>query len=285
VQAAAAAAPVAGMAFNGGNSQVFNNYTLNSASGANGALAEAPPAPLPPPIQDASYAVAAVETGVTSASYKISETSTVLSDNAPQKVTINSVLLGARLQYQSTPRTVETAFLSAYVTNTSDFPLLGGPMNTFLDDTFIAASSLKTVMPGEKFSLALGADEGITVKRKLVNRLTEHTGIIHDTTRVTYEFNIVVTNNKKTTTRFVFKEVLPTSRSDKIEVKLLAPAPGDLLTLDQVASTTEYPKPGTTKEEDGKLVWREDLKPGEKREFPFKFSVEYPADFPIVGLE
>ena len=43
--------------------------------------------------------------------------------------------------------------------------------------TFIAASALKTVMPGEKFELALGADEGVAIKRKLVNRFAEDTGL------------------------------------------------------------------------------------------------------------
>ena len=41
------------------------------------------------------------------------------------------------------------------MTNTSDYPLLAGAVNTFLDDTFVAASSLKTVMPGEKRELPL----------------------------------------------------------------------------------------------------------------------------------
>ncbi len=235
--------------------------------------------------KDASYAAAAVESGVTSASYKIAGTSTVLSDNTPQKVGITTGQFPARLQYQAVPRTLEAAFLSAYVTNTGEFPFLGGPMNTFLDDTFIAASSLKTVMPGEKFNLALGADEGIAVKRRLVNRVNEQTGFTNSGVRVTYEFLVTVTNNKKTQERFVFKELLPVSRNEKIVVTLLAPAERDLLTLAQVASDGEFPKPGITKEEDGKLVWRVDLKPGEKREFPLKFTVEYPQDFPITGLE
>jgi uncharacterized protein (TIGR02231 family) len=235
--------------------------------------------------KDASFAGAAVESGVTSASYKIPGTNTVLSDNAPQKVGITTARLGALLQYQAAPRTIEAAFLSAYVTNTGDFPFLAGPMNTFLNDTFIATSSLKTVMPGEKFNLALGADEGIAVKRRLVNRLTEQTGFTGSGVRITYEFLTTITNNKKTAERVVFKEVLPLSRNDKIEVKLLVPAERELLTTEQVTTNTEYPKAGITKEEEGRLVWREDLQPGEKREFPFKFSVEYPADFPITGLE
>ena len=60
-------------------------------------------------------------------------------------------------------------------------------------------------------------------------------------------------------------------------MKLLAPAEQDF-------GTKEAPKE-ISREEDGKLVWRLNLKPGEKRELPLKFSVEYPADLNVEGLE
>ena len=77
--------------------------------------------------------------------------------------------------------------------------------------------------------------------------------------------------------RVVFKEPVPVSRNEKIEVTLLTPAEKDV-------GTREEPKE-VTREEDGKLVWRLDLKPGEKREVPLKFSVEYPAEMNVSGLE
>ena len=228
-------------------------------------------------LKEASLATATVDNSATSASFKIAATATILSDNTPQKVGIASAKLAAKLQYQSTPRAQETAFLSAYLNNTTDFPLLAGSMNTFLDDTFIAASSLKTVMPGEKFELALGADESIAIKRKLVNRFAEDTGLTNSGRRVTYEFLTTVTNNKKTSERVVFKDLLPISRNEKIVVKLIGPDPKDV-------GTTEKPKE-VSLEADGKMVWRLDVKPGEKREISLKFSVDYPADVTPTGLE
>jgi len=240
--------------------------TFNSA-----ALAAAPA------MQDAAVASAAVESAATSATFKITTPVTLPADNTTQKVAIAAAKLAANLQFQATPKLSETAFLSAYVTNTSDYPLLAGAVNTFLDDTFVAASSLKTVMPGEKFELALGADEGIAIKRKLVNRFAEDTGITSRYRRVTYEFLVTVTNNKKTAEKVVFKDAIPVSRDEKIVVKLLTPAERDL-------GTKETPKE-ISREEDGKLVWRLNLKPGEKRELPLKFSVEYPAGTPVTGVE
>ena len=226
---------------------------------------------------EARQSYAAVEANATSATFKIPMSVSVPANNAMQKVAIASAKLAANLQYQSTPKMMETAFLSAEAFNNTDYPYLAGVMNTFLDDTFIAASRLKTVMPGEKFELQLGADEGIAIKRKLVNRFAENTGLTGNGRRVTYEYLDTVTNNKKTTERVVFKEAEPVSRNEKIEVNLLTPDEREL-------GTKDNPKE-VTREEDGKLVWRVELKPAEKREISLKFSIEYPADLNVTGLE
>jgi len=218
-----------------------------------------------------------VEAGVTSATFKIPVNVSVPGNNTTQKVAINAARMMAGLQFQSTPKMLEAAFLNANATNTTEYPLLAGPMNTYLDDTFVAASSLKTVMPGEKFDLALGVDDGIAVKRRLVNRFTEDTGLTSKTRRTTYEILVTITNNKKTTEQVAFKEPTPVSRDEKIVVKLQTPSEKEI-------GTTANPKE-VTREEDGKLVWRVSLKPGEKREFPLKLSIEHPVDMAVTGLE
>jgi uncharacterized protein (TIGR02231 family) len=226
---------------------------------------------------EAGILTADVEAGATSATFKIPVTVSVPGNNTSQKVAISVGRLTAALQFQSTPKMLEAAFLNANATNTSEYPLLAGPMNTFLDDTFVAASSLKTTMPGEKFDLALGVDEGITVKRRLVNRFTDDTGLTSKTKRTTYEILVTITNNKKTTEQVAFKEPTPVSRDEKIVVKLQTPSEKEI-------GTPASPKE-VTREEDGKLVWRVSLKPGEKREFPLKVSIEHPIDMAVTGLE
>ena len=260
-------------------SQLFNNFAVTG-----GALGLGDETALQPAsVADASMAVATVDTAATSASFKIETAATILSDNTPQKVGIANVTLTAKLQYQATPKQLETAFLSAYVTNTTDYPLLAGAVSTFLNETFVATSRLKTVMPTEKFELALGADEGIAIKRKLVNRFTEDTGFTTKSKRITYEFLITLTNHKRTTERVVFKDATPVSRDEKITVKLLAPAERDLLKPEDAAA--QPPKLGVSRDTDGKLLWRLDLKAGEKLEIPLKFSIEYPADLPVSGVD
>jgi uncharacterized protein (TIGR02231 family) len=220
-----------------------------------------------PELEAVAVSTAQVQNEATSASFQIQNPATLLSDNASQRVAIATAKLPATLQYQSTPALREAVFLTAQASNNTDFPFLAGPLNTFLDDAFVASSSLKSVMPGEKLELAMGADDGISIKRQLVNRYTESTGFSGSGKRVTYEYKITVKNNKATKEQVSFKDRLPISRNEKIVVKLLSPADREI-----------------KREDDGRLVWDWEMEPGKSRETVLKFSVDYPGDIEVSGL-
>ena len=217
---------------------------------------------------EVTAATAEIEAGATSASFKIATASTIPSDGSAQKVPIMSTRLAAAPEYLTVPKRQATAFLTAKVVNSSDFPLLAGAMNVFLDGTFVATSRVRTVMAGEKFDLALGADEGISVKHKRVQKFTEDTGLTNSGKRVTYEYLLTIQNNKKTAERVIVVDQLPLSRNEKVVVKQLAPAASEVKPTDE-----------------GALKWTLDLKPGEKRELTVKFTIEHPNDITVTGLE
>jgi uncharacterized protein (TIGR02231 family) len=234
-------------------------------------LAAAPPAVQEgkdEPEYDSENVAATVAQGATSATFRIPVKTNIPADNAPHKVGITTLPFQADLTYAATPKLVEAAFLNAKVTNDSEFPILAGPMAVFLDETFIANGSLGTVMAGEKFDLALGADDGIRIQRKRLNRFTEEIGMISKETRVTYDVLITVQNNRKTTEKITVRDQLPVSRNEKIVAKLLSPATKDM-----------------TQEPGGLLSWTFELKPGEKREIALKISVTHPVDMQVSGME
>jgi uncharacterized protein (TIGR02231 family) len=218
--------------------------------------------------KDAGFAAATMEAAATSASFKITTPASVPSDNSPQKVPVTTIALAANPEYLTTPKLQQAAFLTAKVVNASDFPLLAGSMNVFLDGTFVATSALRTVMSGEKFDLALGADEGISVKHKRVQRFTEDTGLTNSGKRITFEYLLTIQNNKKTAARVIVADQIPVSRNEKVVVKQLAPDAKEI-----------KPTP------EGALKWTLELKPAEKREITIKFSIDYPNDVQVAGLE
>ncbi len=221
-----------------------------------------------PEEKEADFAMATIEAGATSASFRIAVSSSIPSDNSPQKVPVTSASLKAVPEYLTVPKRQAAAFLTSKVVNSSEFPLLAGAMNVFLDGTFVATSGLRTVMAGEKFDLALGVDDGIAIKHKRVNKFTEDTGLTNSGKRITYEYLLTIQNNKKTTERVIVADQVPLSRNEKIVVKLLSPDAKDVKPSDE-----------------GTLKWTLDLKPGEKRELTVKFTVEYDNNVNVAGLE
>jgi uncharacterized protein (TIGR02231 family) len=217
---------------------------------------------------DALFKTATVDAAATSAAFRIDVASSVLSDNSPQKVPVTSFSLAAPPEYVTAPKRQTAAFLTSKVENSSEFPLLAGAMNVFLDGTFVATSGIRTVMPGEKFDLALGVDEGISIKHKRVQKFTEDTGITGSGKRITYEYLLTIQNNKKTAEKVLVTDQVPLSRNEKIVVKLLSPDAREVKPTDE-----------------GALKWTLDLKPGEKRELTVKFTVAHPGDIAVAGLE
>ena len=213
-------------------------------------------------------AAASVEAGLTSASFAIPYAADIPADNAAHKVAITSAPLAGEINHLAVPKLAELAYLRAAVTNTTEFPLIAGEIALFLDGNFVSRSSVKMVAPGEKFVLNLGVDDAISIKRKLLNRLREDTGLISKRVRTTYDVLITVQNNRKTAETIVVKDQVPISRDERIVVTLLEPASRDI-----------------TRDEDGTIRWSVPLKPGEKRDLPLKISVEHPADLQVSGLE
>ena len=212
-------------------------------------------------------AAAQFDPRVTSAIFRIAVPATVASDNTAQKVPVAAIKLKNEPEYLAIPKEIATAFLASQAVNSSDLPLLAGPMNVFLDDTFVAASRLPTVMPGETFDLALGADEAIALKREEDRHFTETTGLTGHGRRLSYAYTLTVQNNRRTAAKIVVLDQIPVSRNEKITVSLLAPA------KDQATTQT-----------DGTVKWTLMLQPEEKRLLPLRFAVEYPGDASIVGL-
>jgi len=216
----------------------------------------------------ADYAESSTDRTATVATFSIATPATIHSDNSPQKIPVTTMDLDAELAYRATPKLRPTAFLDAAVRNTSDYPLLPGQMNVFVDRVFIATSRLTHTSPDETFNLALGADEGLAITHKQVRRFSEQVGLMTKSTRTTYEYLTTLTNNKAAAVKLTVSDQVPVSRNDKITVKVQAPPARD-----------------ARPDAEGKLEWTLELAPGETRELPLKFSIEHALGLSIDGLE
>jgi len=214
---------------------------------------------------------ATVETGATSAVFAVAGSNSIACDNQPHKVTILREKFNADFEYSTVPKLVPYAYLKAKVTNQTEFPFLPGESNIFLDNNFVAHSSLELISPSEKFWTFLGVDEGINVEYKFLKKYHKKEGMISKKSKIIYEYSIVITNNKKTEEKIVLSDQLPITQNESIVVELVKP---------EYTKDTDQLK----KNEYNYLEWLFTLQPGEKVEEPFVFSVEHPKDIVVKGL-
>ena len=86
-----------------------------------------------------------VETQASSVVFVPSCLNTVPGDNTPHKVTILTEDFPAQFQYGSVPKLSPYTYLKAKVLNHSDYPLLAGECNVFMDNNFVSNVSIGTV--------------------------------------------------------------------------------------------------------------------------------------------
>lgn len=259
-----ASAPSKSMAYGAGMSKKEMNRQMIATDDVDGEKMmedEAPPMEAPE---------TAVETGTTSVVFAVGGANTVKSDNQDHRVSILIFDFPAKFRYSAAPKLSPYAYLKAQVKNTTEYPFLPGETNVFLDSNFVSSSALELVAPSEEFWTFLGIDESMKVEHKFLKKYHKE-GLIGKKDTLVYEYLIKLANNKKTEEEIVVWDQLPISNDQSIAVKLIEP---------QYKEDTDVLK----KNEENFLEWFFKMKPGEKQEIPFKFSVEYPRDQRVAGL-
>lgn len=203
-----------------------------------------------------------------STTFELNTKNSIPSDNSPHKVTIAVSNLPIEFSYKAIPKVLPNVFLQGKIVNSNDYPLLEGGINIFVDNEFVNRTHLNTTVANDTLELALGIDEGLKTEKILKNRFVETKGLFGGRTQVTYEYQIQVTNNRKTEETISVYDQQPVPMNEKIIVELVSPAENEKILNDK-----------------NELEWKIKIKPGEKRIIPLKFIVSFPAGTNVYGLE
>lgn len=232
-------------------------------------LAASAPAALTAVAMDFTYA--RVNTGGTAATFAIPRAYDVPSDNKPAKVAIASESFPSEFRHTCVPKLSPHVYLKTKAINKSDFPFIAGPTAVFLDGAFVANASLDLVAPGQEFWTYLGADQSVKVDLKDLGKVEELSGIFGKKTARTVVSKVFkVTNGKATDVKISIRDQVPSSNHEEIKVV--------------------YEEPKYEKDTDGFKVdqskfveWNLELKAGAKQDVPFRFAIERPDGFPMIG--
>jgi len=215
-----------------------------------------------------AYQTAEVKESLTSASFPIAGESTVPADNSDHRVTVMIAPLGGSFSHSAVPKLQAEAYFKAALRNTTDYPVLPGPMSVYVDNGFVSISKLPSVMPGEKFDAFLGGDNGVHIERKLLNRVTEVSGLFSKTRKTRYEILIIAENRKKLPQTLSIRENVPVSQDERVKVEIILPRPEE-----------------AAPDANGIITWQLRLVPGERKEIKVQYSIEAPIGLTVGGIE
>ncbi|MBD2358807.1 mucoidy inhibitor MuiA family protein [Tolypothrix sp. FACHB-123] len=199
--------------------------------------------------------------------FKLNGNGNIPSDGAPHKTTIFNDDYPSSCDYIAIPRLVTFAYLQAKVKNSvNGATLLPGKANVFRDNMFVGTNNLGHIAPGQEFKINLGIDEGLKIERDLVTRQVDKK-MMSSQRRITYGYRLIITNLLDKEARLILTEQLPVSRNEQLKIRLTRTNPQIQLG------------------EMGMLEWDLTLLAEEKREINYQFTVEYPPDLIVTGLD
>ena len=217
-------------------------------------------------IVEAEIVAATVAKSGSVVTFEVSGGGNIPSDGTPYKVTIFSDRYPARLEYVAIPRLVSFTYLQAVITNpATGVTLLPGKANILREQTFVGTTTLENISPNQEFTLNLGIDEGWKIERNLVQRQVDKK-LIGNKKRVTYAYRLIINNLQARESSLKLTEQLPISRDENIKVRLVQAEPKIKLG------------------EMGVLEWSLTLPEGGKQEINYQFTLEYPPEVSISGL-
>jgi uncharacterized protein (TIGR02231 family) len=216
---------------------------------------------------EAEQVVAQVSQSGGVVTFELDGNNNIPSDGNPHKVTIFNDDYPCSLQHIAIPKSVSFAYLQALVTNPSDgVTLLPGTANVFRSDTFVGTTELDNIAPGEEFKIDLGIDESIKMERDLVERVVDKK-LIGQQRRLTYAYRLKIANLASHPASLKLIEQLPVTRNEQIKVRL------------------NRTNPSIQLGEMGVLEWILQLPSSGQQEVYYQFTVEYPPQLNIRGLD
>ena len=208
------------------------------------------------------YASVTVQSTPTQTRFDIEAKYTIASDGVVQSVRIKDMAVPVEFLYQATPKLDAQAYLMAHILDWEELDLISGRLRIYFEDDFVGESTLALNLASDTLSLSLGPDPAIQVRRKLDGH-DNKTNLITGKRDLQRAWEITVDNRKKEPIRIVIDDQLPLSNDEDVVVKAEALGGGKL------------------DKETGRVEWDITVKPGERDNIRFKYSVQAPRETPI----
>ncbi|MEI6347592.1 MAG: DUF4139 domain-containing protein [Bacteroidota bacterium] len=193
---------------------------------------------------------------VTNMEFKINTPYTILADNKPNQVEINSRDFDAQYEYYSAPELSKSAFLTAKITGLEHSGYESGPLNVFLNGSYVANSSLIIPSSNDTATVSFGVDKGVIVTRERLKNGVKNSNLGLKKEEL-FSYKNSFRNTKNAPIRMLIQEQVPVAKSNSVAV-----------------SDLNYTN-ATYDENTGILSWWITIKPKETVTISYKYTIAY----------
>ncbi|KAI0323509.1 hypothetical protein GY45DRAFT_1332481 [Cubamyces sp. BRFM 1775] len=179
-------------------------------------------APVPPPVPPSL-----ANRNALSVVYRVQGAVSLPSDGEEHRLTIATLDFKAKLKYMCVPRQRPTVYIVAKVKNTSEYDLLSGPVNVFMNDSYVTKTVIPFITMNESFPCVLGVDTSLKVSY-VQDEKTEYEpkrNFAEPQKTTTKALHVTVTNlHKFDIGKLVIRDAIPLGNGeDKVAVVLHKP--------------------------------------------------------------
>jgi uncharacterized protein (TIGR02231 family) len=201
--------------------------------------------------------------GEMSVTFDVSVPYSVPSDSKIQTIEIQRTTTPADYKYVTVPKMSTLAYLTGNIIDWAKQSLLSGEATLYFENTFVGKSYLNVNQLTDTLTISLGTDNSILVKREKRKDFTSRKVIGTNKTE-TYSFLITLRNNKTNPIKITVNDQMPVSSNSSITVEPVELSGGKL------------------NSETGSVKWDLEIKPQEKKELVFTYSVKYPKNQNVI---
>lgn len=199
--------------------------------------------------------------------YHISLPYSLKSSKKSSSLTIKQEDVTGKYQYTSTPKLAEDVFLQADIENWQALNLLNGNANIYYGNTFIGQFRVDTNKLSDTFRIPFGVDKNIQISRESNEKMKKKPSFIGSTIEQKEGYLIKAKNTHSKPINLTIFDQLPISEDSEIKVS-------EIDNKQAIVNKTT-----------GELSWEVELKPNQQIEIPFNYTLSYPKDKHILGLE
>lgn len=180
---------------------------------------------------------------------------TIPDDAADHEIVVKDMSINAEYNYFAVPKISKDVYLVASIPDWKKLDLLDGKVKLYLNNMYMGESFINARQTEDTLHLSIGKDRDLAVDRKELKNYSSK-NLTKTTDKTEKIWQITVKNNKAESVKITVEDQYPISTTDEVKVELTESSGAEIDPIE------------------GKLTWKLTLKPGEKKELKFSYTIK-----------